>query len=143
MVRRARENAVRASARYLEGLDVTPIARGKVDRTAAKRNRGRSNTDSSCSAIHVCTITARLETLRCRKQLETLGCSKPGVLACRHYMRCMPSHGFPLLEAACRSVVSVRSRTATYSRPHYIGTLCCYPLLATCAHDTSRETDCS
>ena len=86
VVRRARENAVRA--RYLEGLDVTPIARGKVDQTAAKRKKGKSNTDSGCSAIHVCTITARLETLCCRKQLETLGCSKPGVLACRHYMTC-------------------------------------------------------
>ena len=62
---------------------MTPIARGKVDQTAAKRKKGRSNTDSSCRAIHVCTITARLETLRYRKQLETL-------------------------EAACRSAVSVR-----------------------------------
>ena len=60
VVRKARVLAVRV--RYLGGLDVTPIARGKVDRTAAKRNRGRSNTDSICSATRVCAITARLET---------------------------------------------------------------------------------
>ena len=64
-VQRARAHAVRA--RSLERLVVTPIARGKVDRTAAKRNRGRSNTDSSCSATRVCAITARLETFCCSK----------------------------------------------------------------------------
>ena len=65
VVQLARALAVRA--RNLERLVVTPIARGKVDRTAAKRNSGRSNTDSSCSATRVCAITARLETFCCSK----------------------------------------------------------------------------
>ena len=86
MVRRARENAVRASARYLDGLDVTPIARGKVDQTAAKRKKGRSNTDSSCRAIH----TVRLVVNMCNAKN-------------------MPSHSFPVLTCGLTCIQTLES----------------------------------